>query len=747
MVQRLVCFTWMLLSLVFAALPAHAQEAPTATVLTPSFLTDYSVVLRARINPNGLDTRYAFILDAVSVSFEANYIGNGSEEIDVNLYIDGLKAGAPHTVFVRARNAAGTFDSEPLTINAPPSPVGSPSVKMLPSGDPKILRVEVDPKGQITYVELRGIYGHYVSRIGTLSGSTPAVIEHPLSYIPERVHVSAHSESVPALKSSGGILSTYTDFPREAPIPIFNPKGVAPAIHLPRSLSYNSGETDFYFRPQMDCWGSETVVEVFLNGQRFCKAYAGVLPYMPVYIGDLTPGTDYIVNCRATNQFGTSTSNDFVFKTLGTPPPGNKPPVGSIPVLRIPAEGGSASATITATDPEGKSVAIQSYTQGKAGLVEIDGWTVTYTPGANFTGSDEFYVILADDKGATSSITGTVIVEGSDDQAGSYDLVVRFNTDPPKPAGRLTLDKTSTGAFTGRLVIYGAEYPLLGTFSQEGVAILDLDRLGLPPLQVTLTTSSGVENERYLYVTIDAAELAAVYIAEGAPIGNSETNAEVAGFQYTAILPMRAAESETPQGDGYFTGTVTNKGQARFVGQTGDGQPFSIGGRLQRTRKLQIGISVGQSPRDYLQGHLEFTRDLNKTVRGELSWLSYRKTTEHYRKDFTRTLQPMGARYRPQLGLFGEIGGSNTAKVQLIGEDAVALETKGVTLKKKGGNLSAKDPTLTLKVNRKAGVFRGTSRSETSKRKFSGAVVQSFNRGGGNLSLGGPVGAVEVLPP
>jgi hypothetical protein len=210
---------------------------------------------------------------------------------------------------------------------------------------------------------------------------------------------------------------------------------------------------------------------------------------------------------------------------------------------------------------------------------------------------------------------------------------------------------------------------------------------------------------------------------------------------------MRAAEAETPQGDGYITGLVSKKGKARFVGQTGDGQPFSVGGRLQRTRKLQVGIAVGKNPRDYLQGNLEFSTDANKTLRGELAWISNRTTTEYYRKNFTRNLQPMGARYRAKLGLFGEIGGDNVAKILLIGEDTVMIDSRNISLKARSDTFSAKDSGLAVKVNRRAGVFRGTFTQGGEKRRFGGVIVQSFSRGAGMLNLGGPVGAVEVSHP
>jgi hypothetical protein len=171
---------------------------------------------------------------------------------------------------------------------------------------------------------------------------------------------------------------------------------------------------------------------------------------------------------------------------------------------------------------------------------------------------------------------------------------------------------------------------------------------------------------------------------------------------------MRAAESETPQGDGFIVGRVSKKGRGRFIGQTGDGQAFSVGGRLQRTRKLQVGIAVGKNPRDYLQGNLEVLTDAYKTVRGDLTWISNRTTTEHYRKNFNRFIQPMGARYRGTLGLFGEIGGNNAAKIQLIGDNTVTIDSRNINLKAKRATFSAQDSDVAVKVDRHSGVFRGT---------------------------------------
>lgn len=751
---RRLCFCLSIL-IPGSAARGDTPELPSAAVLPAAFITDSSAVLRARVNPHGSETRFTFLVNGMVVQRYNGFIGNGSHDLDVNFRLYGLKAGIAHSVIVRARNAAGSLDSEPLTFTTAPRPADSPSITMLPSADPMVLRFEVDPQGQSVHVDLRENDAAGI-RFGTVSGATPVILERTLDErfgrTPGIVSVRATWATRPeAPFSSGGIVcpsGDRFDFAEDeyAAGPV-TADGIAPGVALEAALNNMTSNTDAQLRATVSPWGAATEVEYFLNGKSAGRAYIPAQGGSPrFFTSGLTPGTEYVITAAATNEFGSNDSNSITIRTTGTPPPGNKPPVGSLPLLRLPLLATSITGTIAASDPEGGEVVIQSFTQGLSGAVAIDGWQVTYTPGPLFFGVDEFYVVLADPEGATTSIVGQVLLEGSDPSPASYDLVVIFKTDPPKPAGRLTLDQTQSGRFTGKLVIYGAEYALRGAFNSEGVAILDLDRLGLPPMLVTLTSSSNVENEKYLSVTVDAAELAAIYVAEGAPIGGPAATAEVAGFQYTAILPMRAAETETPQGDGFATGAVSKKGLARFSGRTGDGQPFSFGGRLQRTRKLQVGITVGSSPRDYLQGHLQFSKDLNKTVGGDLSWLSYRTATEHYRKNFTRRLQPMGARYRPGYGLFGETGRAHVAKVQLIGEDAASLGATDLTLQSRGASLGARNSSVAIQVSKRSGLFSGTMNGAEGKRRFTGAVVQPFNRGAGTLMLGGPVGAVEVLP-
>jgi Bacterial Ig domain/Cellulose binding domain/Calx-beta domain len=61
------------------------------------------------------------------------------------------------------------------------------------------------------------------------------------------------------------------------------------------------------------------------------------------------------------------------------------------------------------SDPDGDSLAVVSFTQGKSGAVSLKGdGTLTYTPSAGFSGPDSFTYVVSDGQGGTA--TGTVAV-------------------------------------------------------------------------------------------------------------------------------------------------------------------------------------------------------------------------------------------------------------------------------------------------------------------------------------------------
>ncbi len=82
------------------------------------------------------------------------------------------------------------------------------------------------------------------------------------------------------------------------------------------------------------------------------------------------------------------------------------------------AEDGSVAITVLAndTDPENNTLSVTAVTQGTNGAVVIDAnGTVTYTPAANFSGTDSFTYTISDGNGGTATATVSVTVTSAND--------------------------------------------------------------------------------------------------------------------------------------------------------------------------------------------------------------------------------------------------------------------------------------------------------------------------------------------
>ena len=121
---------------------------------------------------------------------------------------------------------------------------------------------------------------------------------------------------------------------------------------------------------------------------------------------------------------------------------------------------------------DGDSLSIQSVTQGSFGTVAITGNTVTYTPDADYNGTDTFTYTISDGNGGSDTATVTVTITGENDapvanddaatvaEDGSVNITVLGNdTDPENDSldvtavtqganGTVTLNPDETVTYT-----------------------------------------------------------------------------------------------------------------------------------------------------------------------------------------------------------------------------------------------------------------------------------------------------------
>ena len=667
---------------------AQDGQAPTVVTLVPINVTQTSATLRAEVNPNDLPTEVEFVLHRY---YNQPPIRCGS-----------VSAGNGTVPIIVELRAIGLPAWETLRIEARASNAAGSNT------------------GFEVYFSLRVAVANASYDIGY-----PAIALLSVKNVTER-SATVEVEVNPMGNNNKLVVRVGADFEGATvkDLSVQTLKGVREPVRLKFELT--------------GLWRGYT--------------YWRVIGYADAYYGG--PGDFYTGSCWGPP-----------LTTLGEP--GHNPPEFENVALRVPIGSAESFTRLVAPfDPDGDTFSIESISQPLHGTVTVEAMEWTYTPDSAYDGTDQFSVTVVDSKGERA--TRIVQIYDVRPKAFGFDLPLNWNvSDPPRPAGTLKLSTTVAGAFTGKASIFGEDYTLRGSFDQFQEAVLELDRKGLPPLVAKLKLVPGVDGEMHLSADIQAPELGSSYVAEGLPVGDAETSEGVAGVQYTAVLPMqegavetstlstratRVAAPDTPQGDGFLTGTVDKKGRARFTGRTGDGQTFTVGGRLQRNRQLQVGISTGKQPRDYIVGHLEFNRDETRSIGGSLGWLSYRSQKEYYARDFSRVAELKGAAYRKpkaSMNLFGEAGGSSELQVKLLDEAGAPVINSAVSVNKSGNASLAGNYSLKLHLDRRSGLFRGTLKGTgiSSKSTFMGALVQPLKRGQGHLLLNGPVGAVVLAAP
>ncbi|MCW7542159.1 Ig-like domain-containing protein, partial [Aquabacterium sp. A7-Y] len=118
---------------------------------------------------------------------------------------------------------------------------------------------------------------------------------------------------------------------------------------------------------------------------------SGTLP------NDASRPAAYTIEVTATDSKGAKVSSSFDLSV------NNPAPVGADENETV-AEDGSLSDAVSATDPDGDALSYAIDTAPTNGTVVVDAnGNYTYTPNANFNGTDSFTVVVTDAQGATDT--------------------------------------------------------------------------------------------------------------------------------------------------------------------------------------------------------------------------------------------------------------------------------------------------------------------------------------------------------
>jgi len=134
----------------------------------------------------------------------------------------------------------------------------------------------------------------------------------------------------------------------------------------------------------------------------------------PITVTGLTNGTPYTFTVNATNSAGIGAASVASNSVTPVAPPVNSPPVigqGSSTSVTISEDGvpTAFALTLSATDGDGDSLNWSISSAALHGSASVSGGSVSYTPTANYSGSDSFVVQVSDSED-TDSITVNVTI-------------------------------------------------------------------------------------------------------------------------------------------------------------------------------------------------------------------------------------------------------------------------------------------------------------------------------------------------
>ena len=170
--------------------------------------------------------------------------------------------------------------------------------------------------------------------------------------------------------------------------------------------------------PSVDKDGQTLVYSVATQPSNGVVTVAGnVFTYTPAANVNGTDGFNYTVTDNADDATRAVTQTAYV----------NVVSVNDAPVITIGDaltldEDGNASLTFTYTDVDGDTVSAEVSTSPENGLATLDGTQVTYTPDANYNGSDSFVLTLTDGNGYETTQIINVTVNQVNDAPEAFDL-------------------------------------------------------------------------------------------------------------------------------------------------------------------------------------------------------------------------------------------------------------------------------------------------------------------------------------
>ena len=167
------------------------------------------------------------------------------------------------------------------------------------------------------------------------------------------------------------------------------------------------------------------------------------------------------------------------------------------------------------TDVDGDSLTVQSVTQSTNGSVTNNGIDVTYTPNADFNGSDSFAYTVSDGNGGTDTATVNVTVDAANNAPVANDDSASTSEDTALNIDVLANDTDVDGdSLTVQSVTQGTN----GSVTNNGIDVTytpNADFNGSDSFAYTVSDGNGGTDTATVNVTVDA--------ANDAPVANDDS--------------------------------------------------------------------------------------------------------------------------------------------------------------------------------------------------------------------------------
>ncbi|PLX68398.1 MAG: hypothetical protein C0602_09500, partial [Denitrovibrio sp.] len=212
---------------------------------------------------------------------------------------------------------------------------------------------------------------------------------------------------------------------------------------------------------------------------------AGTFDYLPEGETEIIE-----VSYEVTDDSGAKTSNTLTITVTGT----NDGPVAAED-SGVTAEDTSLTINVLAndTDVDGDVLTVESFEQPNNGTAVLnDDGTFTYTPNADYNGSDSFTYTITDGKGGTSETTVSLTVDPSNDMPIAVDNTVTVDEDGSAVINVLANDTDIDG---DTLTVESFEQPTNGTavLNDDGTFTYtpNADYNGSDSFEYTITDGKG----------------------------------------------------------------------------------------------------------------------------------------------------------------------------------------------------------------------------------------------------------------